>query len=137
MSLSDYSDEKNLRCQFCGYSSHPEILHVIIGKNKILHMCPTCTVLHFDEIESLEEDERFIDDITGYPGAILLTDPQSEESYCLNKDAALRMINRSLTQKEWKILNEKYKSRGFNFEIHDDFYDDNGGAIQPNTLIEE
>ena len=89
---------------------------------------------------ALEENENFIDEITGKRGAIKfvsLNYNHKTEVYCLNKDTLIRFVNVNLKPIEYGILMINHCGWNQNneirvpYELHDDFYLENGEALQP------
>lgn len=115
-------------CILCGQSHLVDIM--IIDKNSSNVYCPNCIIratLH--NFINLCNHPQLKDDITGEPGAILFI--TQNEQYCLNRQTMQRLILKNLTAEEWNVLHDKYGNNRFAFMIHEDFYDEEGNALQP------
>lgn len=101
-------------------------------KNGEQVFCPNCLC---EEVATgqliLENDETLRDDVTGEFGAVEFC--SSGEHYILKKERMIRLICHNLEPDEWKTLTEKYGED--KFELHEDFYDDDGFALQPLEII--
>lgn len=114
-------------CEKCGYG-HTVInitLKDAVGENTL---CPNCLAVAF-----LNNKLHFVNnldlicDITGKRGAVEFI--SEHEYYCLNSKAMLRLISHNLKPREYKILAKKYGE--YQYMLHDDFYSENGFALQP------
>lgn len=119
-------------CQRCGVSYTVDAM--IIDANTTRVYCPNCLIFIVDtDAVRFKENILVRDDITGEPGAISYI--SSGETYNLNGDAFKRLVLHNLTPSEYKILYKKYVEptgeRRFMFLLHDDFYSDEGIAVQP------
>lgn len=117
-------------CQLCGKSTIVDIM--IIDKNSSRIYCPNCIgIALYHNFLNLVNNPDLKDDITDGYGAILYI--TNKEQYCLNRETMKRLITHNLKPYEWKILYDKYvkPTNTFRFMLHDDFYDDNGNALQP------
>lgn len=106
------------------------ILEELTFNGKRVCLCPNCMAMAYLDgyLETfLEDDESLICDVTGKPGAIHFF--SEGETYNLEKEIMLRLIARNLHSDEYKKLVEKYGPH--KFLLHDDFYTENGEAIQP------
>lgn len=116
-------------CMLCGKSYTVDIM--VIDKNSTRTFCPNClTVATLNNTLMFENNKNIKDDITGEYGAILYI--ADREQYSVNRDTLRRLILCNLTPKEWNILNDKYVKphNTFRFLLHEDFYDDDGIALQ-------
>lgn len=120
---------EKIKCEGCGLEGSPSFLTRIVSKNKEQVLCPLCVTRGVLDgtLDNLEEDPGFVDDITGQKGAIKISD--GDDVYSLNKETLIRLIEHNLTKKEYKVLSKKYSKD--NFHLHEDFYDDEGNALQP------
>lgn len=116
-----------LACERCGCS----IAHVVITLTDGVRsqmLCPNCIAYGIlDNKISFTNNPNFADDITGKPGAVKFE--AYGESYTLEKRTMMRLLAHSLQPKEYKALAKKYGTD--KYMIHDDFYDEDGNAIQP------
>lgn len=91
-------------------------------------LCPNCIAYGIlNNKISFINNPNFIDDITGKPGAVKFE--AYGESYTLERRTMMRLLAHSLQPKEYKALAKKYGAD--KYMIHDDFYDEDGNAIQP------
>ena len=90
--------------------------------------CPNClAVMVCNDELSFVNNPNLIDDVTGKPGAVEFV--AYNERYVLESKRMLRLISHSLRRREALKLIEKYGDD--KYMLHDDFYDENGVAIQP------
>lgn len=119
----------NLCCNTCGLTI-PQLLNNLSFNGNTLTYCPNCmcrAVADGSLAAQLQNDPNLIDDITGTSGAIKFSN--DGETYCLNKDSMLRLLSYNLNPNEYIVLAQMYGDH--NYMIHDDFYTDDGIAIQP------
>lgn len=91
-------------------------------------LCPNCAAVAFQNNElSFINNPNLVDDISGKPGAVEFV--SDGERYVLERRSMMRLISHNLKQSEWKILAAKYGPNGF--MLHDDFYSEDGTALQP------
>ena len=114
-------------CQFCRNDN--EILQIkITDKYGTTCYCPNCLAIHtYNNIINFVPNTDFIDDITKEPGAIRYE--AYDESYTLNLETFKRLIRHNLTPEEYFTLCILYGEN--KYMIHDDFYTEEGIAIQP------
>ena len=104
----------------------------IIDYNGERSYCPNClAIAYFNEELNLVNSDDFVCDIKQKKGAIKFV--SERENYILNKKTMLRLISHNLKPDEYLKLVEKYGSHGY--MIHDDFYTEDGIAIQPMDVI--
>ena len=116
-----------MKCQTCGYANEDIVVTIADGV-KTLHLCPNCIAMHFQNNElGFMNNPHLIDDITGQPGAVEFK--SGKERYVLERRTMMRLIAHSLQPIEWKCLVALYGSN--QYMLHDDFYDDEGNALQP------
>lgn len=116
------------RCQFCGYNKTLSIISHIIDKDGEQIICPNCSVKKIlDGTLKFKDNPDFIDDITGKPGAVKYFDAYS--GYVLNSKTLTRLLKYNLLPNEYKILAKKYSPH--DFMLHEDFYNEDGIAMQP------
>jgi hypothetical protein len=114
-------------CEKCGYDK--SIINITIrdfvGE---ITLCPNCLAVAFlnDKLHFVD-NANLICDITGERGAVEFI--TCDEYYCLNSKAMMRLISHNLKPLEYFALAQKYGNH--KFMIHDDFYDEDGFAIQP------
>ena len=93
-----------------------------------LNLCPNCLAISFLENEiSFLNDPNLVDDITGKPGAVEFV--SHNERYVLERRAMMRLISHNLKKNEYLVLAKKYGAD--KYMIHDDFYAEDGTALQP------
>lgn len=119
-------------CQRCGVSHTVDAM--VIDANATRVYCPNCLIFVVaTNAVPFEENILIRDDITEKPGAISYI--SSGETYNLNKVTFKRLVLHNLTPWEYKLLCKKYveptEERRFMFLLHDDFYSDEGIAVQP------
>ena len=117
-------------CQLCGVSTIVDIM--IIDKDSSRIFCPNClTAGIYNNYINFTNNNELKDDILGSYGAVAYI--TQNESYSLERATLRRLILHSLKPWEWKILHDKYVKpfNKFQFMLHDDFYDDEGNALQP------
>lgn len=116
-----------LACEHCGYS----IAHVVITLTDGVRsqmLCPNCIAYGIlDNKISFTNNPNFIDDITRKSGAVRFE--AYGESYTLERCTMMRLLAHNLHPAEYKALAKKYGAD--KYMIHDDFYDEDGNAIQP------
>ena len=118
-------------CIKCG-KEYPRIEITLQDKNGERTFCPNCLAIsYFNDELKLENDEQLICDITNKKGAIIFE--SYDEHYILEKDIMLRLIAHNLKPEEYFVLCKKYSEN--NYMLHDDFYTEEGIAIQPMDLM--
>lgn len=124
------------KCNDCGKTLKSVGVH-ITDNNGTHVLCHCCLAIREQDsdVPTFENNMDFIDDISGRHGAVKYE--SGNESYSLDKAVLRRLVFRHLTPNEWKILSNKYSPH--NHALHEDFYDDNGIALQPNDedFVEE
>lgn len=117
------------KCNDCGKTLKSVGVH-ITDNNGTHVLCHCCLAIREQDsdVPTFENNMNFVDDISGLHGAVKYE--SGNESYSLDKAALRRLIFRHLTPNEWKILSNKYSPH--NHALHEDFYDNNGIALQPN-----
>lgn len=115
-------------CDVCKKSYGP-IEVVITDANGRKTYCPNCLLLGAlnGEIAAMENSDSFICDVSGKPGAILYD--SLNERYVLEKSILERLVFRNLKKKEYRKLAEKYGPSCY--MLHEDFYAEDGTALQP------
>ena len=105
-----------------------DIVNRLKDKNGEQIFCPNCLCLEVANRKlKLENDETLRDDITGEYGAVEFC--SCDEHYVLERETMIRLICHNLDPDEWMALADKYGED--KFELHSDFYDEDGYAIQP------
>ena len=93
-----------------------------------LNFCPNCLAVAFYNNElSFINDPTLVDDITDKPGAVEFK--SENERYVLERRTMMRLISHNLRRSEYLALAKKYGSE--KYMIHDDFYAEDGTALQP------
>lgn len=104
-------------CDFC---KSPLDAYRISGRNKKFHLCPNCTV-----------EKIYTNDFPKFDDALLtVTIDSFSGPLCIvmSPDEAIRFLGHQLMPDEW----QRYvKLFGPLYELHDDFYTDDGVAWQP------
>ncbi len=115
-------------CQECGYNKAEYIIIALKDKNGEQYLCPNCVAMKLCEGELyFENDMNLQDDITGEYGAVEFN--TADEHYVLEKDTMIRLLCHNLEPDEWIALAKKYGEH--KFQLHSDFYCEDGTAIQP------
>jgi hypothetical protein len=95
---------------------------------KTRSLCPNCLAIELQENNiSFINSPKLIDDISGQPGAVEFK--SGYERYVLERRSMMRLISHNLRPIEWKCLVAIYGSNPY--MLHDDFYDEEGSALQP------
>ena len=90
--------------------------------------CPNCLCYEYCEGNLIfNNNPSLCDDVTGEEGAVEYI--SFNEHYVLEKERMLRLIAHNLKPNEYLALSNKYGAD--KFSLHDDFYTDDGYAIQP------
>lgn len=114
-------------CDICK-RNHRVIEITITDNNGSTHYCPNCIIIEASNGRlKLTDNPNLICDITRKPGAVIFE--SLNEHYTLQSDIMMRLLTYNLTPNEWKTLIKKYNQN--NYMLHDDFYDEDGNAIQP------
>ena len=117
-------------CMICGKSTIVDVM--IIDGNTSRIFCPNCLgmLTYTNRIKFIEHPD-IRDDIEDTYGAVIYVD--CDESYKLKADTLKRLILHNLKPNEWKALHKKYieEPTKFKFMLHEDFYDEEGNALQP------
>lgn len=114
-------------CEKC-QKDYGKIIIRLRDKNGEQTFCPNCLAFTVSNGDlKIENDKTLRDDVTGKFGAVEYC--SLNERYTLEKETMIRLICKNLTPEEWFALKEKYGAD--KFELHDDFYDEDGYAIQP------
>lgn len=118
-------------CMICEKSTIVDVM--IIDGNTSRIFCPNCLEMltYTDRLKFVEHPD-ITDDVYSTRGAIIYV--SLNESYKLKANTLRRLILHNLKPEEWKALHKKYveEPNTFKFMLHDDFYDDEGNALQPN-----
>ena len=117
-----------MACERCGYKNPKGLINAITDAKRTITVCANCLaeMYCFDELQ-FENNLNFKDDITGLPGAVKYQ--AIDECYFLEKETMYRLIARNLKPEEYFALVELYGTEYF--LLHDDFYTEDGVAIQP------
>ena len=117
-----------MRCGNCEKDYDVNIIIKLKDKMGEQSFCPTCLALMvYNNDLYLENDISLKDDVTGKWGAVEYL--SGDEHYVLEKGTMIRLICHNLKKDEYLILTKKYGSD--KFQLHDDFYLEDGSAIQP------
>ena len=117
-----------MKCQKCMKEHNDNIIVKIVDKHKTYQYCPNC--LLDEELNNnlnLKDDSDIKCEITGKPACIYIS---GDEKYVLNSDIMHRLIRCNLEPEEYLTL-IKTRQGKFSFMIHEDFYDEDGYALQP------
>ena len=113
------------RCHRTGNDKIHIVLRDAIGEKTL---CLSCMALSFLEGElSFVNDQALIDDISGKPGAVEFK--STNERYCLEKQAMMRLLSYNLKRHEYLILADKYGRDKFMLRNDVYWYDDNYEVI--------
>ncbi len=114
-------------CNYCK-ADYPTIEVTLTDAKHSSILCPNCMCsLLLDGHLEFIPDYNLICEVTGEKGAVKYE--SMHENYILRPDIMLRLINHSLRPAEYKNLVKNREE--IPFELHDDFYGDNGYAYQP------
>lgn len=114
-------------CESCNYQN-PILMVQITDAVKVLNLCPNCVAKYFLENKfSFINNQSWIDDVTGKPGAVRYS--CGNEDYYLERHAMMRLVSHNLRKHEYLALAKKYGAD--KFMLHDDFYWEDGTAMQP------
>ena len=116
-----------MKCEKCSFT-HEAIIVEITDGVKTIRLCPNCVAVSFLNNElSFINNPDFVDDITGKPGAVKYS--CADEEYFLERRSMMRLISHNLKKQEYLALAKKYGSH--KYMIHEDFYWEDGTALQP------
>lgn len=117
-----------MSCKKCGYVNPKGLVNIIADAKRTIVVCANCLaeMYYCDELQ-FENNMDFKDDITGLPGAIKYQ--AIDECYFLEKETMLRLIARNLRPEEYFALVKLHGEECF--LLHDDFYTEDGIAMQP------
>jgi hypothetical protein len=101
------------------------IMNIIFDSSGSRFYCPNCMSQEAYTMP-LENLDELHDDVTGEPGAVVFM--AYKEVYVLEAERMRRLIKHELFPEEALALRKKYGESCF--MIHDDFYDDEGNALQ-------
>lgn len=118
-----------MKCKKCLRNIKDNIIVNIIDRNGVKSYCPNCLSFELQTHNlNIAEDINLDCDITRQPGAVIYK--SGDELYVLNKKSMLRLLSYNLTPDEYKILKDKAGDK-FMYMLHDDFYTEDGEALQP------
>ena len=101
--------------------------YIILMKHGMLTLCPNCVAMSILDKTLMIDPGMYISEISGKPDAVRI-DCQGTQ-YDLLPDEALRFLGHALMPNEYKALLKTHSA--YEFELHDDFYSDEGFAYQP------
>jgi hypothetical protein len=111
-------------CTKC-HQHYSMIMSIIVDGNGNRFYCPNCMAKEADTMP-LANVSDLHDDVTGEPGAVAFM--AYKEVYTLEAERMRRLIKHTLAPDEVLALRKKYGADSF--MLHDDFYDDEGNALQ-------
>ncbi len=96
-------------------------------------ICPNCVTMkvYQGEMEEMLKDfhsDPYASEISGEVADVIVVDQKTE--YYLTRNEAVRLFGHRLNKEEYKKLIEHGRSTE-EFLLHDDFYDEDGQAMQP------
>lgn len=115
---------KEAICTKC-HQHYSMIMSIIVDGNGNRIYCPNCMAKEADTMP-LANVSDLHDDVTGEPGAVAFM--AYKEVYTLEAERMRRLIKHTLAPDEVLALRNKYGADSF--MLHDDFYDDEGNALQ-------
>lgn len=115
---------KEAICTQC-HQHYSMIMNIIVDGNGTRFYCPNCMAQEADTMP-LTNLPDLDDDVTGKPGAVAFM--AYKEVYTLEAERMRRLIKHALSPEEVLALCMKYGADSF--MLHDDFYDDEGNALQ-------
>jgi hypothetical protein len=116
-----------MKCSNCGFRLAYGLVK-FEDKNGIQSLCLNCCIIK--EMENaliLENNEDFICEVSNKKGAVKYT--CGNEVYILDKEIMHRLIRRHLKPEEYLKLSSNRTE--LTYMIHDDFYTEDGTALQP------
>lgn len=115
------------KCSECGTNRELNVTMTDANGSKVF--CRCCLAIREQNANepTFVNSSELIDDITGQPGAVKYE--AINESYTLDAAAMRRLIFLNLRPDEWHALVKKYDE--YQFMLHEDFYDEEGNAMQP------
>lgn len=122
--------DKETTCKYCGKEFANYMLTQIGTKDETFKVCPNCTREWLDEIIKLNPIIHKCN-CCNFQEAFTITTNFSTYHLCKNHLIDFWCLN--LSKKDFKQLYKKDESGTCDFELHDDFYSEDGEALQPNS----
>lgn len=121
--------DKEKACKFCSYEEYPYILTGMKSLKEEFKVCPNCFIEYLEEIIELEPLPHKCDCCKTQETYKVMT---NFKSYYLCKEHLIDFVYHCLDKQAFKLLYKQNSEGGCDFYLHDDFYDDDGEALQPN-----
>ena len=120
----------NVTCDNCK-KNFPFIIAEITDAKRTVRYCPNCMAIKLcNEEIKFTPDKTLLCEITNKLGAVHYR--TIDEDFILNPSTMIRFISHNLTVREYKKIRELCDLYDMNdYMIHDDFYTEDGIAIQP------
>ena len=115
-------------CDICKNSYTVPIDITIESRDSKMTLCPNCVAYSISDKTLKIPEGSYVSEISGEMGAVKITD--LNVIYLVTPDEALRLLGHALLPDEFTaLINGKHSMD--EFELHDDFYTDDGLAYQP------
>ena len=115
-------------CDMCHLNIKEVSLTITSGDGFVAEYCRNCSAELILQGGPIAPEGIFTSEISGAKKAVRIADDTNE--YYLTPDEAFRFVNYGLLPNEFKALIKAGHSAD-EFDLHDDFYSDNGLAFQP------
>lgn len=120
---------RNNKCKFCKTKHQSFVLNRISTLNEYFKVCPNCFSKYLDEIIKEEPISHKCDCCDSNDVYKITT---SFKTYFLCKEHLIDFVCYNLKQSDFKSLYKTDSKGNCDFYLHDDFYDEDGIALQPN-----
>lgn len=115
-------------CDFCKEKTGVD--YIIKGSKETLRICPNCIVKEIYNDTLHLPKGNFESEISKAKTAVKITEElPSNIEYTLTESEAIRLLGYMLLPEEYKILTKTHLPS--EFLLHEDFYDEDGYALQP------
>lgn len=124
-------------CRRCRNNEHSYLDTVIYKDNDTVvdRLCPNCMAEAVYDHEFPRAVGIYTSEISGRHGALKIVDAadsDAPETFYLLPDEAERLFRHELTPEDFAVLSIKHSD---SFLLHDDFYDEDGNALQPMDMM--
>lgn len=113
-------------CDFCKKDSGVD--YKIVG-NTTITACPNCIAINLRKGTMPFPDGKESSEISGHLGAFIIKPGSNSKDFVVDRFEAVRLLGHQLLPDEYKKLLKNHSAS--EFELHDDFYSDDGFAYQP------
>lgn len=115
-------------CDFCKINTGVD--YIITSKNNKLMICPNCLTEEIFAGAFKIKKGNLESEISKSRTAVEITQQlPTNEKYILTPQEAIRLFSHMLLPEEYKILTRTHPTS--EYLLHEDFYDDDGFAVQP------